>query len=80
MARDEYIDQHIDRVIDSLTDRFSGVHDRQTVLQAVNDARAHLESEARVVKYLPVLVSKRAVDQLAARRSMDPGSDQRAAR
>ena len=56
-ADDADLDQHIARVVDSLVERFTD-HDRQVVEQAVAHARAELEAEARVTKYLPVLVSR----------------------
>ncbi len=61
------IDQHFDRVVDTLAERFLGVHDRETVARVVNESRAHLEADARVTNYLPVLTSRRAIDQLAGR-------------
>lgn len=75
MAKDDAdIDQHIARVVDALAEKFTNTHDRQAVEQAVADARAQLEAGARVTKYLPVLVSRRAVDQLAGRtRAVGPG-------
>ena len=70
MAEDDAdLDQHIARVVDSLAERFTDRHDRQTVEQAVAEARAQLEADARVTKYLPVLVSRRAIDKLAGRSS-----------
>jgi hypothetical protein len=58
-------DQHYDRVVDELTDRFAGVHDRDAVIQAVNDARHQLEAHAKVTNYLPVLTQKLARTRLA---------------
>jgi len=70
MAEDDAdIDQHIARVVDSLAERFTDKYDRQTIEQAVAEARAQLEADARVTKYLPVLVSRRAIDKLAGRSS-----------
>lgn len=70
MAKDDAdVNQHIARVVDSLVERFADVHDRQAVEQAVAEARAELEGQARVTKYLPVLVSRRAIDKLAGRGS-----------
>ena len=43
--------------------------DRQAVEQAVVDARAQLESDARITRYLPVLVTRRAIDDLTVRGS-----------
>lgn len=59
-------DQHYDRVVDDLTAKFTGVHGRDTIEKAVAAARAELETEARVVTYLPVLTAKLAHDRLAA--------------
>ena len=70
-ADDADLDQHIARVVDSLVERFTDRHDRQVVEQAVAHARAELEAEARVTKYLPVLVSRRATDLLAGRISSE---------
>lgn len=64
---DADLDQHIARVVDSLAERFSGTHDRKAVEQAVADARAQLTSDARVTKFLPILVTRRAIDHLAGR-------------
>ena len=77
-ADDADLDQHIARVVDSLAERYTR-HDRQGVEQAVAHARDELEAEARVTKYLPVLVSRRAADQLAGRGSKKLGAvaDQR---
>ena len=77
-ADDADLDQHIARVVDSLAERFTR-HDRQVVEQAVAHALGELEAEARVTKYLPVLVSRRAADQLAGRGSKELGAvaDQR---
>ena len=61
------IDQHFVRVVDTLAERFVGVHDRETVARVVNESRAQLEADARVTNYLPVLTSRRAIDQLAGR-------------
>ncbi|HYI59533.1 MAG TPA: hypothetical protein VEX66_15290 [Microlunatus sp.] len=76
MAEDDaHIDEHIARVVDSLMERFTDRHDRQVVEQAVANARAELEIEARVTKYLPVLVSRRATDLLAGRGSNETVAD-----
>jgi len=66
---DAELDQHIARVVDSLVERFSRTHDKQAVEQAVVDARALLESHARVTNYLPVLITRRAIDHLTGRGS-----------
>jgi hypothetical protein len=69
---DAEMDQHIARVVDSLAERFSDKYDRQDVEQAVAEARALLQADARVTKYLPVLVTRRAIDHLAGRIPMTP--------
>ena len=69
---DTELDQHIARIVEVLAERFRSTHDRQTVEQAVVDARSQLEADARVTKYLPVLVSRRAINQLAGRPSASP--------
>ena len=50
---DADLDRHIARVVDSLAERFNSTNDKQAVEQAVVDARAKLESVARVTNYLP---------------------------
>lgn len=60
-------EQHFERVVDVLTDRFAGVHDRATVDQVVEATRRELEAEAKVTSYLPVLVTRHAIDRLAGR-------------
>jgi hypothetical protein len=76
---DADLDQHIARVVDSLTERFSGTHDRQAVEQAVLDARAHLASDAPVTNYIPILVTRRAIDHLAGRRQQSSAAPMRLA-
>ena len=77
---DTDLDQHIARIVDVLAERFSSTHDRQTVEQAVVDARAQLGADARVTKYLPVLVTRRAINHLAGRPSASPTARIRPAR
>ena len=60
-------EQHFDRVVDVLADRFAGVHDRATVAQVVEATRRELEADAKVTGYLPVLVTRHAIDRLAGR-------------
>ena len=55
-------------MVESLSERFVTIHDRSTVERAVAEARAHLEADARVTKYLPVLIFRRAADQLSDKR------------
>lgn len=57
-------DQHFERVVDDLAAAFSDIYDRQTVAQAVAQARLELETDARVTRYLPVLAFKRARQRL----------------
>jgi hypothetical protein len=52
------------RVLDALTLRFEGTHEPATVARVVHEARRQFERQARVTSYLPVLTTKRAVDQL----------------
>ena len=61
------LDQHFARVVDTLTEKFTGVHDRATGVRVVDDERAQLEGQARVVTYLPVMTTRRAIDRLAGR-------------
>ena len=77
---DADLDQHIARVVDALTETFRSTHDRQAVEQAVVDARALLETDARITKYLPVLVTRRAINHLAGRPSASPTAQIRPAR
>ncbi len=58
------IERQFERVVDALTLRFTGTHERSTVARVVQEARTDLERRARVTTYLPVLASRRAVDQL----------------
>jgi hypothetical protein len=76
---DADLDQHIARVVDSLAERFSGTHDRQAVEKVVADARARLTSDARVTKFLPILVTRRAIDHLAGRHRGSPATTIRVA-
>ena len=61
------MDQQFVRLVDSLAERFAGVHERDTVAQVVGETRARLEAGARVTAYLPILVARHAVDLLAGR-------------
>lgn len=60
-------EQHFERVVDVLTDRFAGVHDRATVGRVVQATRRELEADAKVTSYLPVLVTRHAIDRLTGR-------------
>ncbi len=59
------LDPQYDRVVDELVTRFAGLHEREVVKQAVADARAALEADARVTNYLPLLASRVARERLA---------------
>jgi hypothetical protein len=58
-------DKHYVRVIEELVGKFAGVHERDAVVQAVDDARRELEANAQVTSYLPVLTQKLARMRLA---------------
>ncbi len=62
------------RVVDSLVQRFAGIHDHDSVARVVEETRARLEPAARVTTYLPILVARHAADVLAGRESA-PGPD-----
>jgi hypothetical protein len=63
------MDQQFARLVDSLAERFAGVHERDTVARVVGETRARLEPDARVTTYLPILAARHAVDLLAGRES-----------
>ena len=63
------MDQQFARLIDSLAERFAGVHERDPVARVVGETRARLEPGARVTTYLPILAARHAVDLLAGRES-----------
>ncbi len=54
------------RIVDDLSYRYDGVFSRETVAQAVQDARSHLEPLSRVPDYLPILTERFARDRLLA--------------
>lgn len=54
------------RIVDDLSYRYDGVFSRETVAQAVQDARTHLEPLSRVSDYLPILTERFARDRLLA--------------
>jgi hypothetical protein len=54
------------RIVDDLSYRYDGVFSRETVAQAVQDARTHLEPLSRVPDYLPILTERFARDRLLA--------------
>ena len=55
-----------DVLIDDLAYAYDGVFSRESVAQAVADARAALEPTARVADFLPVLVARYARERLIA--------------
>jgi hypothetical protein len=61
------MDQQFARLIDSLAERFAGVHERDHVARVVGETRARLEPDARVTTYLPILTARHALDLLAGR-------------
>lgn len=63
------MDQQFARLVDSLAERFAGIHERDTVARVVDETRARLEPDARVTTYLPILAARHAVDLLAGRES-----------
>ncbi len=54
------------RIVDDLSYRYDGVFSRETVTQAVQDARTHLEPLSRLPDYLPILTERFARDRLLA--------------
>ena len=66
------LDQQFTRVVDTLTERFDGIHDRSTVQRVVAHPRSQLEPDARVTSDLPALVSRRASDRLTGRATLLP--------
>ena len=55
-----------DRIVDDLAYRYDGVFNRETVQQAVDQARSTLGPVARFPNFLPVLTERFARDQLLA--------------
>ncbi|HEY5979149.1 MAG TPA: hypothetical protein VIT41_05880 [Microlunatus sp.] len=66
------IDRQFARVVETLTERFAGVHDRDTVARTVEETRARLQAQARVTAYLPLLTSRHAAALLAGRETAVP--------
>ncbi|MDN5762246.1 MAG: arsenate reductase ArsC [Microlunatus sp.] len=58
-------------LVDDLTYRFDGIHDRTTVTAAVEQARVRLEATATIPDFLPVLVARFAREQLTAAAQAD---------
>ena len=61
-----YHDRECDRIVQDLAYTYDGVFSRESVVQAVADARAALEPVSRIPDFLPVLVERFARDQLLA--------------
>ena len=59
-------DREYDRIVQDLAYKYDGVFSRESVVQAVADARAALEPVSRIPDFLPVLVERFARDQLLA--------------
>jgi protein-tyrosine-phosphatase len=60
-----------DRLVDELAYTYDGVFSRESVAQAISDARAALEPTATVPDFLPILVSRFAREQLTAAAQAD---------
>jgi arsenate reductase (thioredoxin) len=60
-----------DRLIDELAYTYAGVFSRDSIAQAVADARAALEPTATIADFLPILVSRFAREQLTAAAQAD---------
>jgi hypothetical protein len=57
-------DQHYRHVVAVLAIRFAGVHEQDTVLRAVAEARAALTPDVRALTYPPLLALKMARSRL----------------
>ncbi|NUR14895.1 arsenate reductase ArsC [Terrabacter sp. C0L_2] len=55
-----------DRIVEDLTYTYDGVFSKESVAQAVADARAALEPVSRIPTYLPILTARYATTQLTA--------------
>ena len=62
---------HYDRLVDDLAYHYKGAFARDSIAQAVADARAALEPTATIPDFLPILVSRFAREQLAAAAQAD---------
>ena len=60
-----------DRLVDELAYTYEGVFSRESVAQAISDARAALEPTATIPDFLPILVSRFAREQLTAAAQAD---------
>ena len=58
-------------LVDDLTYRFDGIHDRAVVADTVAKARTRLEATATIPDFLPVLVARFAREQLTAAAQAD---------
>src|SRR5688500_15726691 len=60
-----------DRLVDELAYAYEGIFSRESIAQAVFDARAALEPTATIPDFLPILVSRFAREQLTAAAQAD---------
>ena len=60
-----------DRLVDELAYTYEGVFSRESIAQAISDARAALEPTATIPDFLPILVSRFAREQLTAAAQAD---------
>ncbi len=60
-----------DRLVDELAYTYAGIFSRDSIAQAVADARAALEPSATIPDFLPILVSRFAREQLTAAAQAD---------
>ncbi|HEX3198675.1 MAG TPA: arsenate reductase ArsC [Propionibacteriaceae bacterium] len=60
-----------DRLVDELAYTYEGIFSRDSIAQAVADARAALEPSATIPDFLPILVSRFAREQLSAAAQAD---------
>ncbi len=60
-----------DQLVDELAYTYEGIFSRESIAQAVSDARAALEPTATIPDFLPILVSRFAREQLTAAAQAD---------
>jgi arsenate reductase (thioredoxin) len=60
-----------DRLVDELANACEGIFSRESIAQAVSDARAALEPTATIPDFLPILVSRFAREKLTAAAQAD---------
>src|SRR5664279_1845156 len=60
-----------DRIVQDLTYRYDGVFSKESVAQAVADARSALEPVSRIPTFLPILTARFATQQLTAAAQAD---------